>query len=206
MSKHGEYASERRRYWWFVQKVCNLPENWEQLFCDLLVPGAYILHDKDYYTADDVKRMHDKIQGELKDAHVHFLQYFPGKRTYSGVLALNNGLGFNLGKVEPVPHKDGALAYMLHLNRPEKHLYGFDELKIVNGLKVNFADLAEVDFADVMDYCEGHSITRLGQLLKATERTEPPLFRYICGHFSLVAAFLGDERDAKRIDNEKMPV
>ncbi len=100
----------------------------------------------------------------------------------------------NVGYVEKIECKNAYLAYMLHLRQDDKHRYGYDELRIVNGLKVNFSDLADVDFSDVLSFVEDYSITRFSELVKATRDKEPPLFRYVTSHYALVCAYFQDER------------
>ena len=40
-------AVKKCRTWWFVQRIDNLPRDWEKILEDLLIPGAYIVHDRD---------------------------------------------------------------------------------------------------------------------------------------------------------------
>lgn len=166
----------RGRNFAFVQKLENLPDDWEQLVISKLLPMAWVVHDKDSGV----------------DPHVHFFVYFSGKRSVSGVVSMFSDL--NVGYVEKIECKNAYLAYMLHLRQDDKHRYGYDELRIVNGLKVNFSDLADVDFSDVLSFVEDYSITRFSELVKATRDKEPPLFRYVTSHYALVCAYFQDER------------
>ena len=193
----NEYKEERGRNFRFVQLVENLPPDWEKVVKNKLLPMAYVVHDKDYYSEDEEKEGKG-IAGQPKKPHVHFFVYFNGKRTPSGVAKLFNDLGVSY--VERVDYKNGALAYMLHIGWPEKHLYNYDEFKIVNGLKVNFADLTDTDFGDVMEFAESYDIRRFSELCKISKKVDPPIFRYVSSHYALVCAYFSDERAAKDDD------
>lgn len=199
---HNEYKELRGRNFAFVQKVENLPENWRDIIEDKLIPMAYIVHDKDVHTAKpeligkhaaNAVIVNEDLIGQPVDPHVHFFAYFNGKRTASGVVSMFSEL--NIGYAERIECKNAYLAYMLHLRQEDKHRYEYDELKIINGLKVNFADLSDVDFGDVLEFAEEYGITRFSELIKATRRKDPPLFRYVYGHYALVCAYFADERE-----------
>ena len=193
----NEYIEDRGRNFAFVQKLENLPENWEQIIKDKCIPMAYIVHDKDVLLQrekDDKPDVYkDREVGELKDIHVHFFAYFNGKRTPSGVVKMFSEL--NIGWAELVVSKNGKLAYFLHIGSDDKYKYPYDDLKIINGLKVDFAALNNVDFADVLDFADEYNICRFSELVKATKRKDPPLFRYITGHYALVCAYFADVRE-----------
>ena len=181
----------RGRNFAFVQKVENLPEDWRDIAKAKLIPMAYIIHDKD---VDE--------KGEPVDPHVHFFVYFAGKRAVSGVVEMFSE--FNIGYAEKIECKNAYLAYMLHINEERKHHYEYGELQIRNGLKVNFADLNNVDFGDVLDFAEERSITRFHDLVMATKRKDPPLFRYITGHYALVCAYFSDVRSDTFEDEDEV--
>lgn len=189
----NEYKEPRGRNFAFVQLVENLPDDWEQIARDKLLPMAWVLHDKDVYTEKDEQKDPAHKAGTPKKPHVHFFVYFNGKRTASGVVEMFSE--FNIKYAEKIECKNAYLAYMLHLRQEGKHRYDYDEMTIVNGLKVNFADLSDIDFSDVMAFAEEYNITRFGELLKATRYKEPPLFRYVSSHYALVCAFFADERE-----------
>lgn len=177
----------------FVQLIENLPEDWEKIAENLLLPICWIIHDKDRYTEDDEKKNPEHKAGTLKKPHVHFFVYFSGKRTVNGVIMLFSKL--NISYVERIECKNAYLAYMLHLRQEDKHTYEYSELVIKNGLKVNFADLANVDMADVLDFIDRFGVTRFSELVQATKRHDPPLFRYVTGHYGLVCAYFADLRE-----------
>lgn len=189
----NEYVEPRGRNFAFVQLVENLPDDWEEIAFNKLLPMAYVLHDKDTYTEKEANGEHKA--GELKKPHVHFFVYFNGKRTSSGVLSMFSEFGISY--VEKIECKNAYLAYMLHLRQDDKHRYGYDELKIINGLKVNFADLSDVDFGDVLEFAQRYSITRFSELVRATKDKEPALFRYVTSHYALVCAYFADSRDSE---------
>ncbi len=189
----NEYKEPRGRNFAFVQKVENLPDDWQDIAASKLLPMAWVLHDKDVYTEKDEAANSDLKAGELVSPHVHFFVYFNGKRTASGVVDMFSE--FNIAYAEKIECKNAYLAYMLHLRQEGKHRYDYSEMHILNGLKVNFADLNDVDFGDVLSFAEEFSINRFSELVKATRAKEPPLFRYICTHYSLVCAYFADVRE-----------
>ena len=192
---HGELkeGNVRGRNFAFVQLLENLPEDWEKKAELKLLPMAWVVHDKDRYTEEDEENDPKCKAGSLKKPHVHFFVYFNGKRTANGVVMLFSD--FNISYVERIECKNAYLAYMLHLRQEDKHVYDYDEMVIKNGLKVNFADLANVDFGDVLEFADKFGITRFSELVKATKRHDPPLFRYVTGHYALVVAYFADCRD-----------
>ena len=195
MSKN-EYSDERGRNFSFVQKLENLPEDWERIIHEKCVPMAYIVHDKDTYTQyeiDNNPALAGKIAGELKDAHVHFFVYFNGKRTIGGVVKMFSEL--NIGYAELVVSKNGKLAYFLHIGCEDKYQYPYEDLKVIHGLKVDYAALNNVNFADVLDFAHEHGIRKFSALVQATKRTDPPLFKYVCGHYALVCAYFAGVRE-----------
>ena len=168
---HGEYREPRGRNFAFVQKVENLPEDWQKVAADKLLPMAWVLHDEDRYTEKDQEKNQEHKAGELVEPHVHFFVYFNGKRTASGVVDMFSE--FNIAYAEKIECKNAYLAYMLHLRQEDKHKYDYEDMHILNGLKVNFADLSDVDFGDVLSFAEEYGITRFSELVKATRSKEP---------------------------------
>ena len=93
---HGEYKEARGRNFAFVQLLENLPEDWEEIAADKLLPMAFVIHDKDVYTEKEQQQNPEHVQGEPKKAHVHFFVYFNGKRTASGVVEMFSEFGINV--------------------------------------------------------------------------------------------------------------
>lgn len=200
MANNG-YVEQRGRNFAFVQKTENMPENWREIVADKLIPMAYVVHDKDVYTekpeligkhAKNAVVDADNI-GKPVDEHVHFFAYFNGKRTAGGVVNMFSEL--NIKYAERIECKNAYLAYMLHLRQDDKHKYGYDEMVVLNGLKVNFADLNDVDFGDVLSFANDYSITRFSELVRATRIKDPALFRYVTSHYALVCAYFADVRE-----------
>lgn len=189
----NEYIEPRGRNFAFVQLLENLPGDWREIAAEKLLPMAYVVHDKDVYTEKEQEQDATHIAGDLKPAHVHFFCYFNGKRTASGVVNMFSEFGIKYA--ERVECKNAYLAYMLHLRQDGKHRYGYDEMVVLNGLKVNFADLSDVDFGDVLSFAEEYSIMRFSEIIKATRYREPALFRYVQSHYSLVCAYFADARE-----------
>lgn len=193
---HGELKSPRGRNFAMVQRLDNMPDDWRDRLEELGLPIAYVVHDKDVYGERDDKRDLDRGEaspGSPVPAHVHIFVYFSGKRTVSGVVEMFSD--FNVKYAQKIECKNAYLAYMLHLRQEGKHTYGYDEMVILNGLKVNFADLSDIDFNDVIDFADEYGITRFGELVRATKAKEPALFRYVTSHYALTCAFFADERE-----------
>lgn len=193
---HGEYKEGRGRNFAMVQKLENLPEDWRERLEELGLPIAYVVHDKDVYTEREDRR--DLARGDCKPgdkvpAHVHIFVYFSGKRTASGVAQMFSEFGIKYA--EKVECKNAYLAYMLHLRQEGKHRYDYSEMVLLNGIKVNFADLSDIDFSDVLAFAEEYNITRFSELVQASRRKDPPIFRYVTSHYALVCAFFADVRE-----------
>ena len=190
---HGELKSPRGRNFAFVQLVENMPEDWEKKVEEKLIPMAWVLHDKDVYTKKDEEANPEHKEGTKKKPHVHFFVYFNGKRTVSGVVEMFSFL--NINYAEKIECKNAYLAYMLHLRQDDKWQYGYDEMHILNGLKVNFADLSDTDFGDVLSFAEEWNIMRFSELVRASREKEPAIFRYVTSHYALVCAYFADVRE-----------
>lgn len=190
-------STEYGRNFAFVQKVENLPEDWEVSLKEMGVPMAYILHDKDVYTLRDFKEKPEEMEGkkigEKKPDHVHFFAYFPGKRTINGVLKMFAWL--NIKWVELVVTKNGKLAYFLHYGSEDKYVYRFEELHVINGLKVKPAELANLTFEDVLNFVDTYNVTKFSELVRATKVKDKVLFNYVTGHYALCCAYFADVRE-----------
>lgn len=183
----NEYVEVRGRNFAFVQLVENMPENWQHIVESKMLPVAYIIHDKDVYTEEDEAKDPEHVAGTPKKPHVHFFVYFNGKRTPSGVVNLFWELGILYA--ERVECKNAYLAYMLHLRQEGKHRYGYDELVVLNGLKVNFADLNNTTFADVMEFADEYHVYSFARLCVLAKEIDPPIFRYVTAHHALVLSY-----------------
>lgn len=192
---HNEYKEARGRNFAFVQKEESLPKDWQEIAAGKLLPMAYVIHNKDVYTEKDEQKSPEHKAGMPVPAHVHFFVYFNGKRTASGVVEMFSE--FNIAYAEKIECKNAYLAYMLHLRQEDKHRYDYADMHILNGLKVNFADLSDIDFSDVLTFAEEYSITRFSELVKASRKIDPPIFRYVTSHYALVCSYFADEREGK---------
>lgn len=180
----GELAkgNVRGRNFAWVQKIENLPDDWEKRLKEMMLPLAYVIHLYDRH--DD---------GSPVEPHVHVFVYFSGKRTASGVVEMFSWA--NIAYCEKIECKNAYLAYMLHIGYEDKYRYEYGDMHILNGLKVNFADLADVDFGDVLEFATEYNIVRFSELVRCTKVKEPPLFRYVCSHYALVCAYFSDMRE-----------
>lgn len=109
------------------------------------VKYAYICHDKDKYSEDDVERLEGKNGkgeevhvGDLKDKHFHV--YFHSKCKYS-VKAMIKFLG-NFGifshEIDHVKCTNLTLRYLIHVDNPEKASYS------VNAVSTNIKEYKNI--------------------------------------------------------------
>ncbi len=109
-------GTPRSRNWWFVQRIDNLPENWESQLIELAIPCCYVVHDMDRKPLDD----NDQSGVYVPVApHVHCILAFSGQLRAQSVLdRLPDSFGVKY--VEPVGEKVGACTYLLHRHRTER--------------------------------------------------------------------------------------
>ncbi|WP_251230736.1 Rep family protein [Adlercreutzia aquisgranensis] len=62
-------VSKKSRCWWFVQLLENLPADWRTQLHELMIPGAYIVHDRDTVIGDEGVE-------KPKKPHVHCILEF----------------------------------------------------------------------------------------------------------------------------------
>lgn len=62
-------APKKSRCWWFVQLVENLPEDWRDQLHELMLPGCFIVHDRDTRIDDDGNEV-------PKKPHIHCMVEF----------------------------------------------------------------------------------------------------------------------------------
>lgn len=46
-------VAKKSRCWWFVQLIENLPADWAEQLHGLMLPGCYIVHDRDFKIEED---------------------------------------------------------------------------------------------------------------------------------------------------------
>ena len=106
-------AVKKCRTWWFVQRIDNLPRDWEKILEDLLIPGAYIVHDRDTKL--------DEETGELLSVapHVHCILTFNSQVLVDTALSyLPDDFGVKF--IQPVPNRIGAYRYLMHYGKEDK--------------------------------------------------------------------------------------
>lgn len=117
-------SATKFRFWRVLGYPESMPENWEELVEDELVPFACILHDKDA----------DK-NGELKKAHIHGVAQWGAPTTEAVASSFAQACGF-VAKVKPAKNPPAAVQYLTHLNNPNKYQYPFEAIKTFNGFKL----------------------------------------------------------------------
>lgn len=176
---------KKARSWWFVQRIDNLPDDWEEQLHQLLIPGCYIVHDRD--TKIDVET------GEVVDVapHVHCMLSFTSSTLPDTVLGyLPESFGVKL--VKPVPNRVGAYRYMMHYGYDDKHQYGADQVRHMNGFKISMSDVYNVDFTDVYQIIEQYQIDNFAVLVSYCAEFFPAYMNYIAGHVNLVKSYISE--------------
>ena len=115
---------------------------------DKILYAAYVLHDKDKYTAFDVDKeeerakaenraVNDSIKaGENKNPHFHVVLYFVKEKRPSSYTTIANWFGLpdncvnkcNSRKKNTDEKFDDMCAYLCHLNAEDKHQYDLSEV------------------------------------------------------------------------------
>lgn len=84
-----------------------------------------ILHDRDYFTAEDEKKNPDHKQGTLKKPHWHVVLRF-NNQTWSSAIVKELGIKDNF--IDNVRKFDNAVAYLIHMNDEDKAQYEESEV------------------------------------------------------------------------------
>lgn len=108
---------------------------------------AWIIHNKDTYTAEDEEKNPDHKEGKLKPEHIHLLLRFVQNQPQQiGDVPRWFGLAPNF--LEKIKGRwSDAVKYLIHANTPEKFQYSVDEVT------ANF-DVENVIFKDNQDYLD----------------------------------------------------
>lgn len=91
-------------------------------FQNSLAHVAYILHDKDIYSAAEAKKAeHPELAGQLKPAHYHVVMAFKNPIPTKNIA---NSFGIAENFIENVKHSlTGAFLYLVHARDPKKYQY-----------------------------------------------------------------------------------
>lgn len=181
-------AVKKCRTWWFVQRIDNLPRDWEKILEDLLIPGAYIVHDRDTKL--------DEETGELLPVapHVHCILTFNSQVLVDTALSyLPDDFGVKF--IQPVPNRIGAYRYLMHYGKEDKAQYDRDEIRHMHGFKVNMSEVYNLDFSDVYALIEQYDIRNFAVLVSLVVEFKPELMPYIAGHTNLVKSYLQERKN-----------
>lgn len=138
MAKQDTSGSPRTRNWSAIVYPESAPENWRDILDDEHIEWVESpIHDKDLDPT-----------GEPKKPHVHILLLFGGPKTYEQVLELLKPLNCTI----PVKcHNAKSLVrYFAHLDNPDKHQYGINEIKVHGG--VDLSDLLKPSASERYGY------------------------------------------------------
>ncbi len=183
-------AVKKCRTWWFVQLVENLPHDWEKTLEDLLIPGCYIVHDRDEKLDDET--------GELKPKrpHVHCILSFQSQVLVDTALSYLPA-SFGVKFMQPVPNRVGAYRYLMHYGKPDKAQYDREQIVHMNGFKVNMSEVYNLDFTDVYQFIEQMDIRNFAVLVSLVCEFKPEMMPYIAGHTNLVKSYLQERKNLK---------
>lgn len=180
----AKVAAKKSRCWWFVQLVENLPADWESQLAELMLPGCYIVHDRD-------TRIDEEGNEVPKKPHLHCIMEFGSPVVADSAL---NALpsSFGVAFVKPVPNKIGAYRYLMHQDQPEKAPYFSDEIKHMAGFRINLSEVANISFTDVFNLINELKITNFAQLMGILVEFKPEYVDYVSGHVNLVKSYIID--------------
>jgi len=177
-------VSKKSRCWWFVQLLENLPADWRTQLHELMIPGAYIVHDRDTVTDDEGVE-------KPKKPHVHcILEFGNAVRADTVLQALPASFGVLFCK--PVPNKVGAYRYLVHIGQEDKAQYDLSEVVDMAGFSVNLSNVMNVDFGDVYQLITELEITSFSALLALLVEHKPEYLDYVTAHVNLVKSFVND--------------
>lgn len=177
---------KKSRCWWFVQKIENMPENWRELLEEMVMPCAYIVHDKDWDYTDEGEQF-------LKDNHIHCIMEFGSPVRFNSAL---NAIPYDLGvkMVKPVGNKVGAYRYLLHYGLTDKYNYSDEEVVKLYGFNVNLSNVYDVDFTNIYQLIGEMKISSFAVLLAFCVEFKPEYVNYISSHVNLIKSYLAELR------------
>lgn len=173
---------KKSRCWWFVQLIENLPDDWRDQLHELMLPGCFIVHDRDTRIDDDGNEV-------LKKPHIHCMVEFGSPIVAKSALEAVPD-SFNVAFVKPVPNKVGAYRYLLHYDQPDKALYQQDEVTHMAGFKVNISDVYNIGFEDIFDLINDLKITNFAMLMAFLVEFRPEYVSYVSAHVNLVKTYI----------------
>lgn len=173
---------KKSRCWWFVQLVEYLPDNWRDQLHDLMLPGCFIVHDRDTRIDDDGNEV-------PKKPHIHCMIEFGSPVVAKSALEAIPS-DFGVAFVKPVPNKVGAYRYLLHYDQPDKARYEQDEITHMAGFKVNISDVYNIDFADVYELINEMKISNFAMLMSFLVEFKPEYVNYVSSHVNLVKTYI----------------
>ena len=86
---------------------------------------AMVLHNRDYWTEEDVKNNPERVSGELKKEHWHIVLRF-NQAVWSSAICKELEIEHNF--IENVKRFDNALQYLIHYNDTDKAQYSVDDV------------------------------------------------------------------------------
>ena len=175
-------SSKKSRCWRFVQLIENLPEDWRDQLHELMLPGCYIVHDRDTRIDDDGIEV-------LKKPHIHCMIEFGSPVVCDSALAAIPS-DFGVAFVKPVPNKVGAYRYLLHYDQPDKAQCEQDSVSHMAGFKVNISDVYNIDFSDVYQLINDMKISNFAMLMSFLVEFKPEYVSYVSSHVNLVKTYI----------------
>lgn len=156
---------ERSTTWTFVLYPESAPENWRDVFAELMMQIAVSpLHDKD--TNGD---------GTPKKPHHHVALYFDTLKTYAQALEVC------LQVQGTVPQRcrslKGTVRYFTHMDNPEKHQYPREGIESFGGFDVDaqFSPSASERYMvldDMMEFIENNDVVEFFDLVNYARKKQ----------------------------------
>lgn len=161
----------------------SLPENWQDILRELMVP-AFIspLHDRDV-----------NATGEPKKPHYHLLLKFATKKSYSQVSGLLEPL--NGAAPQRINDFRSYARYLCHLDNPEKAAY--DRELVVSLCGLDYAETVGtsadrlVGIREMMDWCNEFNVFSFSELCDFAAVNRSDWFRLLCDNSAhIMTAYL----------------
>lgn len=177
-------TDKRSRNWWFVQVVDNLPDDWRTQLVELMIPGCYIVHDRD-------TKLTEEGIWKPKREHIHcILRYGNAVRADTVLDALP--ASFGVGFCKPVTDIVGAYRYLMHYDIEDKAQYDQSEIVHMNGFKVNVSEVFNVDFTNIYSMIDELDITNFAALMDLIVEFKPEYLGYVSSHVNLVKTYISE--------------
>lgn len=154
MSKQD--GTNRTYHWWFILYPESAPADWlEQLEMTMVKIAISPLHEHDL-----------DADGNTKKPHYHVILSYDSLKSYNQVVKITESL--NQPIPIPIQSLAGAHEYLTHANNPDKYQYSKDDIKYMNGFKIDAVE-GDEKMAVVKELCSiimVNGMTEFSQLVQ----------------------------------------